>query len=193
MSTGPPLLLQTQGPRGRRVVQTISISTAPLRRYQVFYIPAKTVQLGEFQASLDMMTGSATTEELYHSATPSPRPSPHPPAQGSPPPSPLHLLPLPSTPLLSGRRSSPLRVCGQGMEKPVSSSGSLAIALVADAAIDGDSVNSNSAVILTPSSCPNTETTLPFTVTNATTSLSETTALVVRHSSCDPGAPTALI
>merc|ERR1712004_592765 len=98
-------------------------------------------------ASLDMMTGSATTEELYHSATPSPRPSPHPPAQGSPPPSPSHLLPLPSTPLLSCRRSPSLRVCGQGMEKPVSSSGSPAIALVADAAIDGDSVNSNSAGI----------------------------------------------
>ena len=68
-----------------------------------------------------------------------------------------------------------------------------AIALVADAAIDGDSVNSNSAVILTSSSCPNTETTLPTRATNVTTSLSETTALVVRHSSCDPGAPTALI
>ena len=75
------------------------------------------------------------------------------------------------------------------MAKP----GSLAIALVADAAIYDDSVNSNSAVILTSSSCPNTETTHPSKATNATTSLSETTALVVRHSSCDPGAPTALI
>ena len=43
LSTGPPLLLllQTQRPRGRRIVQTISISTAPLRRYEVFYIPTK--------------------------------------------------------------------------------------------------------------------------------------------------------
>ena len=192
MSTGPPLLLllQTQErPRGRRIVQTISISTTPLRRYEVFYIPARNSLRGHIQASLDMMTGSATTEELHHSATPYPRPShPHP-AQGSPPPSPSHLLPLPSTPLLSGRRSPSLRVCGQEMAKP----GSLAIALVADAAIDGDSVNSNSAVILTSSSCPNTETTLPSKAINATTSLSETTALVVRHSSCDPGAPTALI
>merc|ERR1719318_521470 len=116
------------------------------------------------------MTGSATTEELYNSATPSPRPSPRPPAQGSPPPSPFHLLPLPSTPLLSGRQSPSLRVCGQGMEKPVSSSESPAIALVADAAINDDSVNLNSAVNLTSSCCPNTETTLP---TRTTTSLSE--------------------
>ena len=54
LSTGPPLLLllQTQRPRGRRIVQTISISTAPLRRYEVFCITAKNSSNGCFSGQL---------------------------------------------------------------------------------------------------------------------------------------------
>merc|ERR1719341_1181551 len=132
------------------------------------------------------MTASATTEEQQHSSSPSPRP---------PSPSRLpNLLLLPSTPLLSSRQSpsptGPQSSPQENRRRPMMASREIAVAAAASA--EAGSVNSNCAVTVTTStsSCPATE--ISSSVIN-TPSTSETTALVVRHSSCDSEAPQALI
>ena len=87
-----------------------------------------------------MMTASATTEEqqLSSSPSPSPHPSPHLP----------NLLPLPSTPLLSGRRRQSLSPGGGGTQSSLQESrgksvmGSREIAEAALASPETGSVNS---------------------------------------------------
>ena len=188
-SMGPPLLLpllQQKKPRSRRKTQTILKS--PLTRY-VTCSSQIVNQCAEccFQASIDMMTASATTEEQQHSSSP----SPHPPSPPRPP-------NLPSTPLLSGRRSpspgeGPQSSLQENRRRPVV--GSREIAVAAAASAETSSVNSNCAVTVnsSPSSCPATEISSNSSSVINTTSTSETTALVVRHSSCDSGAPQALL
>ena len=142
-------------------------------------------QIVMFQASIDMMTASATTEEQQHS-------SPLSPCLHSHPPSP-NLLVLPSTPLLSGRRSpspGPQSSQQENRRRPLSSSGSRAIAV---ASVETDSVNSTCDVTATTSPIIKISSTSSLINTPSSSSLSETTALVVRHSSCDPGASLALV
>ena len=108
----------------------------------------------DFQASIDMMTGSATTEEQHNSGSGSPCQSPPPPP---PPTHPPDLLALPTTPLLSRSRSS-----HQGSMGRLSSEKSHAIA------VESNNAYSNCAVMVNPPS-PTTEISSTSHVINSTT------------------------
>ena len=138
-----------------------------------------------------MMTASARTEEELHQHSSSP--SPHLPSNNSSP----NLLILPSTPLLSSGRRSPSSGGLQSSQQENRRGPLIAVATAAEA-VETKPVNSNCAAVKVTSSpsssCPVIEISSPNVMINPP-SLSETsTALVVvTHSSCDPGAPLALI
>ena len=131
-----------------------------------------------------MMTASATTEEeLQHSSST----SPHLPSNISP-----NLLLLPSTPLPSSVRLSPSPGVLQSSQQENRRRPLIAVAA---AGVETDSVNLNCAAVTVTTSSPSTSCPAIEISSNVINppSLSETTALVVRHSSCDPRAPLALI
>ena len=154
-----------------------------------------------------MMTASATTEEELHQHSSSP--SPHLPSNNSSP----NFLLLPSTPLLSSGRWSPSSGGLQSSQQENRRGPLIAVATAAEA-VETKPVNSSNCaavtVITTPSSssscppaieisssssssCPVIEISSSNVINPPSLSETSTALVVVRHSSCDPGAPPALI